>query len=51
MEKKTKSKTARKTQAGKKGPKDREYVNHTQEHEIRYEPKRKSLAKKFGSRT
>jgi len=49
MEKKTKSKTARKTPAGKTGPKDRDYVNRSQEHETRYEPKRKTPAKKFGS--
>ncbi|HEY5747291.1 MAG TPA: hypothetical protein VIU12_14535 [Chryseolinea sp.] len=49
MEKKTKSKTARKARAGKTGPKDRDYVNHSQEHEVRYEPKRKTPAKKFGS--
>jgi hypothetical protein len=51
MEKKTKSKTARKTSARKTGPKDRNYVNSAQDHEVRYEPKRKTPAKKFGSRT
>jgi hypothetical protein len=51
MEKKTKSKTGAKTASRKRGPKDRDYVNHSQEHEVRYEPKRKTPAKKFGSGT
>jgi hypothetical protein len=33
----------------KPGPKDRQYVNKSQEHEVKYEPKRKKTAKKFGS--
>ena len=33
----------------KPGPKDRDYVNKSQEHEVKYEPKRKKPAKKFGS--
>lgn len=33
----------------KPGPKDRAYVNQTQSHEVKYEPKRKTPAKKFGS--
>jgi hypothetical protein len=32
----------------KPGPKDREYVNKGQEHEVKYEPKRKTPAKEFG---
>ena len=32
----------------KTGPKDREYVNKSEKHEVKYEPKRKSPAKKFG---
>jgi hypothetical protein len=36
---------------GKKtGPKDRSYVNKSQEHEVKYEPKRKTPAKKFGGK-
>jgi hypothetical protein len=36
---------------GKKdGPKDRDYVNKSQEHEVKYEPKRKAPAKKFGDK-
>jgi len=49
MEKRTKPKTNQKAPAGKTGPKDRDYVNRSQEHEVRYEPKRKTPAKKFGS--
>jgi hypothetical protein len=30
-------------------PKDRDYVNKSQQHEIKYEPKTKKPAKKFGS--
>jgi hypothetical protein len=33
----------------KPGPKDRDYVNKSQPHEVKYEPKRKKPAKKFGS--
>jgi hypothetical protein len=34
---------------GKKpGPKDRNYVNKTENHEVKYEPSRKTPAKKFG---
>jgi hypothetical protein len=51
MEKKTKSKTDGKIPSGKPGPKDRDYVNHSQEHEVRYEPKRKTPAKKFGAQS
>ena len=32
----------------KPGPKDRDYVNKSQEHEVKYEPKRKKQAKTFG---
>jgi hypothetical protein len=36
---------------GKKpGPKDRSYVNKSQEHEVKYESKRKTPAKKFGGK-
>lgn len=34
----------------KRGPKDREYVNKSQDHEVKYEPQRKSPAKKFGDK-
>ena len=35
--------------SGKKpGPKDRDYVNKSQTHEVWYELKRKTPAKKFG---
>ncbi|MEJ7644855.1 MAG: hypothetical protein WKF87_09685 [Chryseolinea sp.] len=33
----------------KPGPKDRDYVNKSEKHEVTYEPKRKKPAKKFGS--
>ena len=33
----------------KRGPKDRDYVNKSEEHEVKYEPKRKKPAKQFGS--
>ena len=33
----------------KRGPKDRDYVNKSQPHEVKHEPKRKKPAKKFGS--
>jgi hypothetical protein len=32
----------------KRGPKDRSYVNKSEKHEVKYEPKRKTPAKKFG---
>jgi hypothetical protein len=32
----------------KPGPKDRHYVNQDQKHEVKYEDKRKTPAKKFG---
>jgi hypothetical protein len=32
----------------KSGPKDRDYVNKSENHEVKYEPKRKTAAKKFG---
>jgi hypothetical protein len=36
---------------GKKlGPRDRSYVNKTQEYEAKYEPKRKAPARKFGGK-
>lgn len=35
--------------SGKKpGPKDRDYVNKSEKHEVAYAPKRKTPAKKFG---
>jgi hypothetical protein len=33
----------------KRGPKDRDYVNKSEKHEVNYEPQRKKPAKKFGS--
>ena len=33
----------------KTGPKDRSYVNKSEKHEVKYEPKRKTQAKEFGS--
>jgi hypothetical protein len=39
--------TAKKT--SKPGPKDRSYVNKDQKHEVAYETKRKTPAKKFGA--
>jgi hypothetical protein len=45
--------TAKKSSTGaskKTGPKDRSYVNKSQAHEVEYAPKRKSPAKKFGSK-
>jgi hypothetical protein len=38
-----------KNQEKKRGPKDRSYVNQSEKHEVKYEPKRKTPAKKFGS--
>jgi hypothetical protein len=32
----------------KRGPKDRSYVNKDEQHEVKYEPKRKTAAKEFG---
>ena len=37
-----------KSQEKKPGPKDRSYVNKSQDHEVKYEPKRKTPAKEFG---
>ena len=34
----------------KRGPKDRDYVNKSEKHEVKYEPKRKTPAKKFGGK-
>ncbi|WP_276370738.1 hypothetical protein [Chryseolinea sp. H1M3-3] len=34
----------------KRGPKDRDYVNKSEKHEVKYEPKRKTPAKKFGDK-
>jgi hypothetical protein len=33
----------------KRGPKDRNYVNKSEKHEVNYEPKRKKTPKQFGS--
>lgn len=33
----------------KRGPKDRDYVNKSEKHEVKHEPKRKKPAKQFGS--
>lgn len=41
----TKDKTSKKP-----GPKDRNYVNKNQDHEVKYEPRRKTPAKKFGGK-
>jgi len=38
------------TDRKKPGPKDREYVNKSQDHEVKHEPKRKTPAKKFGGK-
>jgi hypothetical protein len=35
----------------KPGPKDREYVNKSEKHEVKYEEKRKTPAKKFGDKS
>jgi hypothetical protein len=32
----------------KRGPKDRSYVNKSEKHEVKHEPKRKKPAKQFG---
>jgi hypothetical protein len=34
----------------KSGPKDRNYVNKSEKHEVKYESKRKTPAKKFGGK-
>ena len=34
----------------KPGPKDRDYVNSSEKHEVKYEPKRKTPAKEFGKK-
>ncbi|HWA33672.1 MAG TPA: hypothetical protein VG737_06060 [Cyclobacteriaceae bacterium] len=38
------------TKKSKTGPKDRKYVNKSEKYEVAYEPKRKSPAKKFGTK-
>lgn len=38
------------TDKKKPGPKDRKYVNKSQDHEVNYESKRKTPAKKFGGK-
>jgi hypothetical protein len=48
--KKASPKTSSKTASHKPGPKDRDYVNKEQKFEVAYEPKRKTPAKKFGSK-
>jgi hypothetical protein len=40
--------TDKKKQAG---PKDRSYFNKSQDHEVKYESKRKTPAKKFGAKS
>jgi hypothetical protein len=35
----------------KTGPKDKKYVNQSEPYEVKYEPKRKTPAKKFGSKS
>ena len=39
-----------KTNAKKRGPKDRSYVNKSEDHEVKYEPNRKKPAKEFGDK-
>ena len=34
----------------KTGPKDRDYVNKSEKYEVAYESRRKTAAKKFGSK-
>jgi hypothetical protein len=46
-----KSKNMAKKAGKKPGPKDRSYVNKSEKYEVKHEPKRKSPAKKFGSKT
>ena len=43
-----KNNTMKTSDSKKPGPRDRDYVNKSQEHEVKYEPKRKTPAKKFG---
>jgi hypothetical protein len=38
------------TEKKKPGPKDRSYVNKSEKYEVKYEPKRKTGAKKFGGK-
>jgi len=38
-----------KNEEKKRGPKDRDYVNKSEQHEVKYEPKRKKPAKQFGA--
>jgi hypothetical protein len=38
-----------KKDAKKRGPKDRDYVNHSEKYEVKYEKSRKTPAKKFGA--
>jgi len=35
--------------AKKRAPKDRDYVNHSEKYEVKYEKSRKTPAKKFGA--
>lgn len=44
------AKRAAKKAAKTRGPKDRDYVNKSQKHEVKYAAKRKSPAKKFGTK-
>ena len=39
------------TSQKKTGPKDRDYVNKSEKYEVKYEPKRKTAAKKFGQKS
>jgi hypothetical protein len=39
-----------KANAKKRGPKDRSYVNKSEDHEVKYESNRKTPAKKFGDK-
>jgi len=39
-----------KTNAKKRGPKDRSYVNKSEDHEVKYELNRKTPAKEFGDK-
>ena len=38
-----------KNEEKKRGPKDRSYVNKSEQHEVKHEPNRKKPAKQFGS--
>ena len=40
--------TMKNKEGKKRGPKDRDYVNKSEKHEVKYEAKRKTPAKKFG---